>query len=184
MIKKLIELDAMFTPYTLDTYSTFTLDNEAERIIENLSEDTGRELSYDDIDWNFDMDGLVKALANRRLKVLRDNILDHVILAIADNTDISSPREYNFKTDNCFNVYTVDIEALDDFIAKNQKDYDNNKLRDRDGFWWFGDDDQTKLNYYLTKTNYCEKGSEFEEYYYDMIEGVDLSEFINYKLIN
>ena len=182
MIKKQIELESMFTPYTIDTYSTFTLDNE-EMIIENLSEETGRSLNYDDINWTYNHAAFVNALAEKRLEVLRDNILDNVILAIADNTDISSPREYNFKTDNCFNVYTVDAGTLDKFIADNKDDYEKNKLRDRDGFWWFGDDDQTKLNYYLTKTNYCEKDSNFEAYYYDILEGLDLSGFITYKLI-
>lgn len=142
-----IELDSMFTPYTLDTYQTFTLDDEEDRIIENLREDTGLDLTYHDVVWEYDINGFVKALAEKRLEVLRGNIIDDVILAIDDNTDISSPKEYNFKTDNCFNVYMVDIDALNKFIADNKNDYEQNKLRDRDGFWWFGDDNQTKLNY-------------------------------------
>lgn len=184
MNTKQIELNAMFTPYTLDTYATFTLDSEEEYIINNLSEDTGRDLTYDDIDWSYDHAGFVKALAKRRLEILRDNIVGNVILSIDDNTDISSPREYNFKTDDCFNVYTVNINALDKFIANNQADYDQNKLKDAPGFYWFGDEDQTKLNYYLNKTNYTEINSNFEAYYYDMIDGFDYSEFITYKLIN
>jgi len=183
MIKKEIELESMFTPYTLDTYNTFTLDNEEDIIIENLSKDTGNSLTYNDIDWTFNMDGFIKALAARRLEVLRNNIIDNVILSIADNTDITRPREFNFKTDNCFNVYTVDAEALDKFIDDNRADYEANKLKNSDGFWWFGDDNQTKLNYYMAKTCYGEKESQFEAYYYDMLDGFDYREFIDYKLI-
>ena len=57
---KNIVLNSMFTPYTIDTYSTFTMDNEEDYVIESLSEESGRELTYDDIDWTYDHKGFVQ----------------------------------------------------------------------------------------------------------------------------
>ena len=68
------------------------------------------------------------------------------------------------------------------YIKENKKDFDENKLKDGPGFLWFGDDDQTKLNYYLF-TESVKKYNNIEAYYYGMIEGLDFSEFITGELI-
>lgn len=186
---KQIKLDSMFTPYTIDTYQAFTMDNTEDMIIQDrcdYDEDgTEREesldLNYDDLEWEYDMKGFVQALANRRLEVLKDNIIDDVILDIKSDGPAVSPKEYNFKTDDTFEVYTVDIVKLNQFISDNFADYQENKIKDGPGFMWFGDDDQTKLNYYLfTKSD--KEYSHSEQYYYDMVEGVDFYEFVSAKL--
>lgn len=182
-MKKEIELNSMFTPYTIDTYQMFTMDREEEYIIENLSEDTGRELTYDDIDWTYDHEGFVQALANKRLQVLQENIIDDVILSVRENGPAVSPKEYNFKTDDAFDIYTVDIVKLNQYISDNIADYQENKLKDGPGFWWFGDDDQTKLNYYLGKKTEKEYDP-IDAYYYDMTDDLSEGEFIQAKLIN
>lgn len=181
MLKE-IELDSMFTPYTIDTYQTFTMDDEEERTMEDLSEQVGRELTYDDIDWNYNHKEFVQALANRRFEILKDNILDDVIIDIKQNGEAVSPKEYNFKTDDSFEIYTVDIVKLNQYVSNNIADYQKNKLQDGPGFWWFGDEDQTKLNYYLFTKTKKEYGSD-EAYYYDMVEGIDFQDFIEAKVI-
>lgn len=90
---------------------------------------------------------------------MRDNIIDDVILAIEPDGEPWSPREYNFATDNGNVHFTVNHDALVAYIAQNRADYDVNKIASCSGFVWFGDEDQTMLNYYLhhkSLTDYSE----------------------------
>ena len=152
-----IELESLYTPYTLDTYSAFTMESDEERIIEDLKnydQETGKEretpleLTYDDIEWDFDCKGYVKALAENWLDIMRDNILDEVITGIDSDCIVHSPQYYNFTTDKIFATFTVDTEKLREYI-KNCPDFEAEKLKDRDGFMWFGDESQTMLSFYL-----------------------------------
>jgi len=45
-----INLESLYTPYTIDGYQTFDLDRETDMIIEDECERTGKELIYDDFD--------------------------------------------------------------------------------------------------------------------------------------
>ena len=69
-----IELETLYTPYTLDQYQTFTFDNVYDYICQDL------DLDFNDIDWDYDTDGYAKALAINLVKLLNKNILDDVIL--------------------------------------------------------------------------------------------------------
>lgn len=187
---KEIKLDSMFTPYTIDTYQTFTLDDQEDMIIQDkcdydengIRREASIDVRYDDLEWEYDHKGFVQALADRRLELLQENIIDDVIIDIRSDGPAVSPKEYNFKTDDTFEVYTVDIVKLNQYISDNIADYQESKLKSCDGFIYLGDDDQVKLNYYL-KTKTEKEYDSTETYYYDMIEGIDFYEFVSAKLI-
>lgn len=185
---KTINLESTFTPWTLDTYSVFDLSEQCDYIMENIREDNpDREINEADVDFTFKNNEYLQTLASARLDLLRDNILDNVILAIEADGPATSPREYNFTTDTAWNNWTVDADALDEYIAKNIADYEENKLKSNTewGFIWRGDEDQTRLNYYLKTESvkkYGEKDSFFEQYYYDMMEAVPGHEYVEWSI--
>jgi len=174
MNNKTITLETVFTPYTLDTYQTFTFENDEECLI-----DDGK--TYDDYDWNYDCKGYLNDLAKNLIVLLRDNILDDVITAIDSDMKVLSPKQYNFDTDKIFIDFKVNQLKLDKYINDNIDDYEKNKLKNCDGFMWFGDDNQTRLNYYLRAVS-AEKYPAID-YFYDQIEEVDQCQYITNKLI-
>jgi hypothetical protein len=182
---KPIEMNIMFTPWTIDTYSTFTFDDHDEREIENYNQENGTELTYDDFEWEYDHKGYVKQLADNWLDFMRDNIIDDVILAIEPDGEPWSPKFYNFSTENQNIKFTVDYAKLTEYIEANREHYQKNKIGSCDGFMWFGDDDQTMLHYYLQ----YKSGSDYtdENYYYDQIEALQsngqIYEFVKFEVI-
>lgn len=175
-MEKIINLESTFTPYTLDMYSTFTFESDEEGILCDL------EKEYDDLEWMYDNKEYLQALSNNRLDLLKKNIIDNVILDIQKDGEPTSPRYYNFDTDKSFNNWVIDTDKLDEYINNNLSDYNENKLKDRDGFWWFGDEEQTKLNYYLMTESV--KTYPAENYYYDQVDEVPAGEYITYEIIN
>jgi len=185
-----IKLETLYTPYTLDSYQTFTFENAEDSIIYDLSHynhergeylKTPLDITYDDIAWKYNTNGYLKALADNLINLLNNNILDEVILSITPDGEPISPREYNLTTDKIFLDINVDVEKLKKYIKDNQADYDKNKLKDCDGFWWFGYEIQTMLNYYLMNKSAGEYSA--DDYYMDQVETVDAMEFITYKII-
>ena len=186
-----IQLESLCTPYTLDSYQTFTFDNVEDQIIEDLNEynpKTGLErknplnLNYDDIEWTYNKKGYLKALAVGLINLLNDNILDDVIKSVKSDCKVISPMYYNFETDKIFIDFDVDMKALHKYINAHDKDYQANKLKSISGFMWFGNEYQTMLNYYLENVS-AKKYVPFDCAYYDMVEQVDAIEFIDYKII-
>ena len=168
-----ITLETVFTPYTLDIYQTFTFENDEECLI-----DEGK--TYDDYDWDYDCEGYLNNLAENLIVLLRDNILDDVITGVDSDMKVFRPKEYSFDTDKIFIDFKVNQLKLDKYINDNIDKYNKNKLNSCDGFMWFGDDKETKLNYYLRKVS-AEKYSP-ESYFYDQNE-IYRSEYITNKLI-
>lgn len=165
-----IQLSFMYTPYTLDTYQTFTSDSFEEHELESLSEEHGREISYDDIDWTYDHEKLVEMLYDNAIDLLQKNIIDDVILAVEKDGAPWSPREYNFSTDDGNIIFTVNHEKLVQF-CQNDSDYHKDKIQSVSGFMWLGNDDQTMLNYYLAKKTASEYTP--DDYYSDQIDMLD-----------
>jgi hypothetical protein len=194
-MKKTIELNIMFTPWTIDTYQTFVTDSYEEQAIEYYNEresyeaqkngtNDARVYTYDDFEWEYDHKGFVKCLADNWVHFMRENILDDVILAVELDGEPWSPRQYNFSTDNANIKFTVDYEKLMAYIEANREHYSENKIRGRDGFMWFGDDEQTALHYYLahkSETDYPQ-----DDYYsdqWDLLSGNgQIGEFINFEV--
>jgi len=170
-----IKLSSRYTPYTIDTYGTFTSDDDIDRICER------EECGYDDIDWEYDMLGYCQALSDNRLELLRENILDDVIIDIKKDGDVYMPQYYNYGGDEVSNIYVVNKKALQDFISKNKDDYGKNRIESCDGFLWLGDENTTMLEYYINKVS--EKKYSKEEYFFAQVEDVYFDEFVKYKKI-
>ena len=166
---KKIVLETLYTPYTLDMYSTFTFESATEYILQDT--ESG---DYDDFDWSYDSDGYLKALASNLVDLLNENILDDVILKVEQDGQPVSPQYYNFTTDKAWLIFSVDTKKLNAWTNEHDTEYQAGKLKDRDGFMWFGDDDTTKLAYYLK----AESGKKYdsEAYYFDQADRVDAHE--------
>ncbi len=181
-MNKKIELDISSTPYTIDTYQTFTFEGEDDYILESLNEDSKKEITYDDVDWTYDCKGYVQDLATSWAELMNANIIDSVIKKITLDGKAYSPKYYNFATDNCNVVFEVDYKRLKAYIAKHQTDYDKNHIRSYDGYMCFMDKNEVMLHYYLHNES-NRKYDHFESYHYDQIEGVPAMEYITYKKI-
>lgn len=181
MNTKQINFDISFTPYTIDTYSAFTAENDEDLIIDGFEQDTGRKLTYDDIDWNYNKADYTQKLAEKWQELMVENIKDRVIKDIKLEGKAYSPREYNFTTDNCQVIFTVNLEALNSYIEQNKADYQANHIRSYDGFLCFMDDEQVKLHYYLH--NKTAKEYEPDDYMQDVSESCAWFGFITAKLI-
>lgn len=180
MQKEKVHFSIMYSPYTIDTYNTFNFDYEIENILYN-QEEVNEPSTYDDYNWEYDHAGYVQALAENWLVLMRENIIDDVVLAVDLDGKACSPREYNFTTDDCNVTYTVDVDKLNAYIKANQSDFDQNKIKSDDGFVWLGDETQQKLHYYLLHESI--KGYSDEYYMSDVFERVPAYDYISYTLI-
>lgn len=163
-----LETQITFTPYTIDTYSMFGLDCEDALI------DDGK--VYDDYDWTYLHKKYVQALADNWLLLMRENIIDDVVLDIAIVGEAYSPREYNFTTDNCQVSFDVDIDKLRAYVEAHRAQYDIEHIRDHDGFWWFGNEDDTMLHWYLQTVSATQYTP--DTYVQDQYEGVPQYEYV------
>jgi len=184
-MQKQLKLSIMYTPYTIDTYSTFDFESHDEMEVANYNEENNTSYTYDDFDWTYDHKGLVKQLADNWLELMRAHIIDDVILAIEPDGEPWSPREYNFSTDDQNIIITVDYDKLVQYIKDNQAHYDDNRIQSCDGFMYLGDDEQAMLHYYLAYksiTDYSE--SDYISDQYDLLQGNgQLDEFVSFELI-
>jgi len=171
---KKIELETLYTPYTLDSYGIFTMENAVDSILEDLDR------NYDELEWDYDTKGYLGELAVNWVKLMNDNILDDVIKKVESDCKVISPREYNFTTDCIFADFKVNVKKLKEYVKENREDYDKNKIRSRDGFIWLGNTLQTMLSYYLMKESI--KLYDKDDYYMEQMEQVFASEYIEYKV--
>lgn len=147
---KTIELETTFTPWTLDTYQTFTFKRAEEMEIDYWSDKLGLNLDYNDFEWTYHNEEFLQALADELEKTLKEYILDDVIKGLEFGAP-TSPRQYNFTTDKSFVEWEVDMDKLNEYIEENKEDFEDNKISSGPGFMWLGDEEETKLNYYLKK---------------------------------
>lgn len=156
------------TPYTLDTYSTFNLDCEEQLM------DEGK--TYDDYEWEYDTKNYLAALAENWQKLMRENILDSVILSITVAGAPSSPNYYNFTTDSAPIEIEYDLEALAAYIAAHRAYYDDNKRHSYDGYMWLGEDIDAQIIYYLE--NESTKLYPVDTYIMDQYEDIPQYEYV------
>lgn len=127
MEKQKIDFSIMFSPWSIDTYNLFNFDSEIEMILLDQNEDN-KPSDYDDYEWTFETKEYVQALAENWQHLLNKYILDEVILSVELEGEAYSPREYNFSTDNCAVIFTVDVDKLNEYIDRNKEDFEQNKI--------------------------------------------------------
>lgn len=171
-MKKEIEFQVMYTPWTIDTYVTFDTERWEEMEIGAYNEEHGTKYGYDHFEWEYDHKGFVKQLAENWLYLVPKNIIDDVILGIEADGEPWSPREYNFSTDNMNVKFVVDVEKLAAYVDANRDHYDAEKIKSGDGFMWLGDEEQTMLEYYLAQKSVGEYTAEdYEDDQRDLLDG-------------
>lgn len=172
-----ITLDTSDTPYTLDTYSTFTMDNADEYMLETERE-ANPDAIYDDYDWTYDHAGYLQALADNWQTLMRENILDGVILAINITGTPISPREYNFSTDRAPIEIEYNEKLLQAVIDANRAKYEKEKRRSCDGYMWLGDERDNEIMWYMEHASTALYSP--ADYQMDQHEQVDEFDYVTY----
>ncbi len=168
---KCMELETLYSPYTLDTYNIFTLDSAIDSEIEYHNDNNTRQIDYNDFDC--DMESYKKDLAIHLVELLNENILDDVILKITSDMKVISPSEYNYITDKIWLGLEYDEIKLDEYIEKNQADFDEKKIKSCSGFMWLGEEIDEKIIYYLNEVS----GKKFSRDAYIISQFEDVSEY-------
>lgn len=158
---------------TIDTYGVFDGNHADEMLINDYNEEHGTNYDYDDFEWDYNHDQIVKDLAELRAKTLEDDV---DVLQSVEVVETGSPREYNFSTDWADFEITYNEEAVEKYIKDNQEEYD--KWYRNSGWYgateWRDDDDKrkeenieiSKLDYYLNHEAY----KTWDDTYYPVAE--------------
>ena len=99
-----LELQSDFTPYTCDTYATFTDDMFLESELDYLNEKSEKEITSDDIEIEYNMQGIVGDMGEILASFLVDN---YEYINKASVQKIHIPKFYNYCTD----AVTLDIDC-------------------------------------------------------------------------
>lgn len=156
---------------TIDTYGMFTGDQADENLVEDYNERNNTSYEWDDFEWDYDHDNIVREFAKIRAEFLEQS---SDALKSVEVVSTGSPREYNFSTDYAMFEIDYDEGIVESFVKENQADYDRFY---RESGWaahteWREDTDKrkaeniecAKLDYYLNKT------IDREEAYYALAE--------------
>lgn len=133
-----------------DTYQMFNGDSWNESEIEYHSEETGRDLGYDDFNWDYDHRGIVRGLADEAANWIAETLWDAGLNSVADVrvVDTWSPQFYNFQSDGFEVEITCDPAELRGLTPEFDVDsWASEHYRSYDGFMSFvtsrmNDDDQ------------------------------------------
>ena len=123
-MKLVINSQDLGTIGSIDTYGMFTGDSVDESLINLYNEEHGTDYGYNQFEWSHDHENIVKDLAECSRNWLVDNVVGSVVKEIGHIEGTFSPREYNFQTDSWEAEWTIDEQALADYIEKNKADYD------------------------------------------------------------
>lgn len=143
---------------TIDTYGIYNGEDVDDMLVEDYNEDHGTDYGWDDFEWEYHHNDIVKDFAKLRADFLQ-NECD--VIKECKVASSGSPRYYNFSTDYAMFEITYDEKAVDDYIAQHKEDYDEWYVHS--GWYgateWRDDDDWRKaenievahLDYYLNK---------------------------------
>lgn len=157
---------------TIDTYTMYSGDGVDDQLIAEYNEEHHTDYNYDDFDWNYDHEQIVKALADLRAEALQRDV---DIINYVKVLGTGSPREYNFSTDWATFEIDYDEDAVEKYIKDTQEEYDKWY---RDSGWysateWRDDGPRkdeyrqtAKLSYYLNHKVY----PQFEDWYYALAD--------------
>ena len=101
----------------IDTYQMLTGDNFTDYELETLQEQYP-ECTYDDFEWTYDHENIVKDLAMASIDIL-SNAIDNDIIKSIEYVSSTSPRFYNYTSDSYIMAVTVDEKELNEYIQLN-----------------------------------------------------------------
>ena len=171
-----LETQITFTPWTIDTYQLFDM----EGVEYQLLPDDGPQ-DVDAYEWTYNNKEYVQALADSWRELVNEHATDDIVRGVELVGEAYSPKYYNFTTDNCQVSFDVDIDKLEQYVDAHRKQYAREHLRSCDGFMWFGDENDTMLEWYLRTV--CAKQYQPNRYYMDQCDNVPAWEYVSCELI-
>lgn len=107
----------------IDTYAMLTGDqwdeSEIDYMREELKDDT---LTYDDFEWEYNHDEIVKDFAHASIEIVKELTSDDGIIKNIAYVSHGSPQFYNYTTDWYIAEYEVDTPKLHEYIASHYDD--------------------------------------------------------------
>ena len=103
----------------IDTYEMLKGDSAAESEIKNYNEQNKTDLNYDDFNWTYDHEQIVKDFATESIGVLGGEVNRNIIKSIK-YVSSTSPRFYNYTTDSYVMDVDVNSKALLQYIKENK----------------------------------------------------------------
>lgn len=145
---------------TIDTYQTYKGDSSDDYLIGVYNEEHGTDYGYDDFEWEYDLEQIVKDLAEVRAKRLEE---DNSAVSCVKVVKTGSPQFYNYGTDWAIFEITYDDKKVEDYIEEHADDYKQWRVQAN---WAYNIDwreegdkkkeleEMAKLSYFLNKTTY------------------------------
>jgi hypothetical protein len=108
-IETVISLNSNNTPFTIDSYATFTMEDW------EYEDDDGNEQ-----DFSYDFKWYLNALSDSAIVFINDEYKSDIILSIKRTDEkIYRPQYYNYTTDSFDIDFTVNLERLNEFVSSN-----------------------------------------------------------------
>ena len=171
---------------TIDTYGMFDGGSIDDALIEWYNEEHNTDYNYDDFEWEYDHENIVKDLAKKRAEYLENDVdIIHSVKVLSTG----SPREYNFSTDYAMFEIDYDKDAVDVYIYDHAEDW--SEWYKNSGWYstieWRDDGDyknelleMARLNFYLDKWYDSSEWRDYDPLYED--ENDIYYEHTTYKL--
>lgn len=158
---------------TIDTYGLYNGETVDDELIEEYNQAHYTQYDYDDFEWDYNHEQIVKDLAELRAQALTDDV---DVIQSVKVLETGSPREYNFTTDWADFEIKYNEDAVNKYIEENQEDYDK-WYRDSGWYaateWMDADDNRRERQIRNSKLDYCLNHKiykEFNDWYYPVAE--------------
>lgn len=110
---------------SIDTNNLFNGESADNAYIEYYNDEHDTDYTYDNFEWSYDHEQIVKELAESSREWLLDNVVGKVVLGIGEILGTYSPKEYNFATDSWESEWDIDEKELRKYIETNAESYKN-----------------------------------------------------------
>lgn len=119
-----IKIDNRDLAYTIDTYGMFTGESVHEMEAEHYRDEYDlTDDEWRDLDFDYDMAAITKALALESINIIWGEIPADIITDI-DLIETDSPRFYNYTTDHYTADWTLDDAALLEYIREHRDEFE------------------------------------------------------------
>ena len=180
-------INTIASPFTLDMYSTFTMDS-CEEIILECQKDEWKPSDYDSYNWTYNIDAIHNRLASLWCEFMLDkyNVWlneNDVIIKDCKLLSIHRPKYYNYTTDSADIEVEFDARKLNAFIKRNDKLY---RLFCQESSHYTSypmDDSMEKLAFYMQSIAYIDDWE--DEWFCFAYESINETMYnsISYELI-
>lgn len=182
---KSIKIDSRDLPYTIDMYTTFTMDTAEEYEREYISERDG--VALEDIDdkyhIEYDADGWRDALAEKSVELIERELMGDIVKSIALESS-QSPRFYNYTTDSYIATWAYNADKLREWIEARRDAFNKWRLNTYDAYDREKQDADADYIDVIMIEFYALEQYSVEDYTSHMYEETDAGEYIKYTPMN